>query len=143
MYLVREGRAAIASYYHYMQNISVRRALLRDLIVGKRWHGSWSSHVGAWAPSGRPNTFVLRHKDLVAVNMHYLMGISDFIGLPETKSASADFVQLQEQFPKFFRGSSNEKYVADLKGDDRRLYSTLHGETMERVGYADSIANTA
>jgi len=70
-----------------MQNISVRRTLLHDLIVGKRWHGSWGSHVGAWALSGRPNTFVLRHKDLVAVNMCYLMRnlmrISDFVGLPE------------------------------------------------------------
>lgn len=138
-----EGRAAIASYFHYTQNISVRRAVLRDLTVGKRWHGSRSSHVSAWAPSGRPNTFVLRHKDLVAVNMHYLMGISDFIGLPEPKSAFVALAQLQEQFPKFFRGGSHEKYVAELKGDDRRLYRTLHGETMERMGYADRIANTA
>jgi len=53
-----------------------------------------------------------------------------------------EFAQLQEQFPKFFRSGSNEKYVAELKGDDRRLYRTLHNETMERMGYADRIANT-
>jgi hypothetical protein len=94
IYLVRDGSAAIVSYYHYLQKFSARRALLHDLIVGKRWPVSWSSHVNAWALSGRPNTLVLRYKDLVADNMRYLIQIADFIGLPEPKSASVDFVQL-------------------------------------------------
>jgi hypothetical protein len=138
IYLVRDGHAAIISYYH-----SARRALLRDLIVGKLWPNSWSSHVNTWALSGRPNTLVLRYKDLVADNTQYLMRIADFIGLPKPKNASVDFAQLQEQFPKFFRSGSNEKNVAELKGDDLRLFWTLHGETMERMGYADRIAKIA
>ena len=143
IYIVRDGRAAIVSYYHYIQNFNQMTVPLSDLIAGKIWPCGWSSHVNAWALSGRPNTLVLRFKDLVADNMQYMTRIADFIGLPAPKSASVDFAQLQEQFPKFFRSGSNEKNAAEIQGEDLRLFWTLHGETMERMGYADRIANSA
>jgi Sulfotransferase domain len=143
IYIVRDGRAAIISYYHYNQSFFGTNVSLSDLIIGKRWPGGWSSHVNGWALSGRPNTLVLRYKDLVAENMQYLTHIADFIGLPAPKRTAVDFAELHAQFPKFFRSGSNEKNVAELKGDDLRLFWTLHGETMERMGYSDRIANSA
>ncbi len=66
IYIVRDGRAAIVSHYHYVRNFIQESVSLSDLIAGKLWPCGWSSHVNAWALSGRPNTLVLRYKDLVA-----------------------------------------------------------------------------
>jgi hypothetical protein len=57
IYIVRDGRAAIVSHYHYNQSFFGRSASLSDLIAGKGWPGGWSSHVDAWTLGGRPNTF--------------------------------------------------------------------------------------
>jgi hypothetical protein len=91
---------------------------------------------GRWADA--PTLLVLRYKDLVAHNMQYLTRIADFIGVPKPKSTSVDFAQLREQFPKFFRSTSNKNNVAELQGADRKLFWALHGKPMERMGYSSA-----
>jgi hypothetical protein len=134
IYVVRDGRAAIVSYYHYIQNISGRNISLSDLICGKEWPCGWSSHVDAWAFEGRANTLVLAYKELVGKNMQALTRVADFVGLPEPKNTSVDFAQLHAQFPRFFRSGSNENNIAELKGYDLELFWMLHGRTMARIG---------
>ena len=139
IYVVRDGRANIVSFHKFCQCSSEKRISLTNFITGKHWPGTWSSHVDAWALSRRPNTLVLRYEDLVAENMQPLRRVADFLGLPEPKSASVDFAELHALFPNFFRSGSNEKNIAELRGDDLKLFWTLHGKTMERLGYSDRI----
>jgi hypothetical protein len=143
IYVVRDGRATIVSFHKFWQSFAEKSASLDNFITGKNWPGAWSSHVDAWTLSRRPNTLVLRYEELVAENMQPLRRVADFLGLPEPKSASVDFAELHALFPNFFRSGSNEKNIAELRGDDLKLFWTLHGKTMERMGYSNRIAGCA
>jgi len=137
IYVVRDGRAAIVSYYHFSRFFSRPDTSLTDIVTGKDWPGAWSAHVDAWAPNRRPNTLKLRFEDLVTESTSALRRIAEFVGLPEPRNAPVHFSELHAEFPKFFRCGSNEENIAELTGEDLKLFWTLHGRTMQRMGYPD------
>jgi Sulfotransferase domain len=143
IYVVRDGRAAVISFFHYCHYFFPNRPLLSDVITGKQWPGAWSSHVDAWVLSRRPNTLVIRFEDLIAENTLPLRRIANFLDLPEPQSVLVDFAELHKEFPIFFRCGSNETNIAELKGDNLNLFWALHGKTMEQMGYSNHIADRA
>ncbi len=135
VYIVRDGRAAVVSYQHYICDFGQKTVSLAQVIKGEVFGGSWSDHVEAWALKNRANTLLLRYKCLVADPMQSLQQIAEFLGLPSPRIGSVDFEHLHAAFPRFFRKGSNAANVAELGGDDLTLFWNLHGETMERMGY--------
>jgi hypothetical protein len=138
IYVVRDGRAAIVSYYHFSRFFSRPDTSLTDIITGNDWAGAWSAHVDAWALNWRPNTLKLRFEDLVTESTPALRRIAEFVGLPEPRNVSVPFSELHAEFPIFFRCGSNEENITELTGESLKLFWAIHGKTMQRMGYPDN-----
>ncbi|HQW80606.1 MAG: sulfotransferase domain-containing protein [Rhodanobacteraceae bacterium] len=135
VYLLRDGRAAVVSYWHYRHDIAGESPSLADVIEGRVWGSDWSAHVQSWVLSQRPNTLVLRYESVVADPRGALEQIAAFAQLPPPTSARIRFDDLHEIEPRFFRAGSNDANFAELQGEDLACFSRRHGDTMRAVGY--------
>ncbi len=136
IYIVRDGRAAIASYHHYLKNYARGHVpSLAEIIVGAVSFGSWSSHIEAWHPQNRPNTLMLRYEDLCIQPEREIQKISEFIGLPADDGRPLDFRTLSNRFPKFFRQGNNQRNIDEYTADEAALFALCHAEWMEKLGY--------
>ena len=135
IYVVRDGRAAVVSYIHFLREILKRDVSAHDVICGKVGV-SWSRHVRAWTLPPRPGTLVLRYEDLVIGEAATLKQISAFIGMPQRQAFDVSFDRLHALAPDFFRSGSNRKNIAELTGEEEQLFEQMHGVTLRALGYA-------
>lgn len=135
IYVVRDGRAAVVSYIHFMREILKRDVSAHDVICGKVGI-SWSRHVRAWTLPPRPGTLMLRYEDLVIGEAATLKKISAFIGVPQRQAFDISFNSLNALAPDFFRSGSNRKNIAELTSEEEQLFEQMHGVTLRALGYA-------
>lgn len=136
IYMVRDGRAAVVSQWHYTQQFWDDVPTLEEVIRGVDWPGSWSEHVRSWALVRRPRTLVLRFEDLVRGDLVVLDQLSSFVELPRRRAFDVRFDDLHAVYPGFFRVGSNERSLAELPVELERLFMELHGDTLASLGYA-------
>ena len=139
IYLVRDGRAALVSYYHYRKDVAKENVSLAQIVRGDVWGGRWSANVDAWVFSGRPNTLVLRFEDLISHHAESLDALADFLQLKMVSKGKIDFCELNALAPTFFRKGSNRLNTAELEAACPELFWSLHVKTMVRLGYVSSI----
>lgn len=139
IYVVRDGRSSVVSYYHYNRNFFPGWAVsLRDVVLGDCMFGSWSDHIEAWAPKTRPKTLLLRYEDLVHDPRHAIEVVSDFIGHPVVSWDLPQFADFKAVDPKFFRAGDDTGNIGELAGDELDLFWLMHGELMMDMGYVDA-----
>jgi len=134
IYVMRDGRAAVVSYIHFLREILKRDVTARDVICG-RVGVSWSRHVRAWTLPPRPGTLVLRYEDLAIGEAGTLKKISAFIGVPQRQAFDISFDRLHALAPNFFRSGSNRKNIAELDSETEQLFEQMHGSTLRALGY--------
>jgi hypothetical protein len=139
IYVVRDGRSSVVSYWHYRNEIVGSPCTLEDVVLGDDFVGMWSEHVSVWALRKRPNTLVLRYEDLVAGNPDALGSIGAFLNLEPIAAFDVDFKSLHAAAPKFFRSGSNTKNIEELEVRCPALFDALHGGVMKKLGYAKRI----
>jgi hypothetical protein len=139
IYLIRDGRAAIVSHYHYRRAIAKENVSLAQVVKGQVWGGGWSDNIDAWVFTGRPNTLVIRFEDLISDEAGCLEKLADFLQLKIASSGRIDFSQLHAVAPRFFRKGSNTSNVSELEASCPGLFWQLHGQAMLRLGYVSSI----
>jgi len=134
IYIVRDGRVALVSYYHYLKSFVDDRTRLEDIITGKHWPGSWSAHFHAWNPSKREGTLLVRYEDLRDRNDQACRKIGDFLQKRPQKKFDIAFSELQTLNPKFFRISNDAKSLEEI---DRltELFMEHHGPAMQELEY--------
>lgn len=137
IYVVRDGRAALVSHYHYLRDYWDRRVTLDELIWGLDSR-SWSQHVHAWLLSGRPNVLAVRYEDLVRADKGTLDAIAGFIGRTAARAFDVSFFDLHAMMPGFFRSGSNTSNIAELTSEQLGLFERLHGATLDVLGYPRS-----
>jgi hypothetical protein len=132
IYVLRDGRSALVSRWHYQRELLGLGASLADVIAG---HGAenWSQHARAW--TRRPGTLVIRYEKLVAGDASTLGRIADFTGRRQTAPFAVDFAKLNAMNPYFFRKGSDAANIAEMSASDRALFDRLHGETLASLGY--------
>lgn len=135
LYMVRDGRSAIVSQWHYARTFWEDVPTLEDVLRGDSWAGSWSAHVRAWALSGRPRTLVLRYEDLVVGREETLDALAGFIGRAPLAPFDISFAELHAVYPEFFRGGSNERNLRELPPELDSLFNDLHGDAFKVLGY--------
>ena len=136
LYIVRDGRAALISYFHYLNDVALYPAKLEDVITGSVWPGSWSDHYRGWLPLSRPRTLVIRYEDLVATPEAVLADVAEFTGLPlrDRGRLSKSFAELHAFYPQFFRSGSNDGAFAEIEPYSG-LFWDYHGSVMDELGY--------
>jgi hypothetical protein len=137
IYIVRDGRAALVSYFHLLRDVRGRKEIRLDAVIrGETPLGSWSKNLDSWQPQSRPDTLLLRFEDLRHRTEECIRSIAVFTGLAPTSPWENPLVQLREAMPGFVRHGSNRSNIAELEGADERLFWELHGGWMKTLGYA-------
>jgi hypothetical protein len=142
IYIIRDGRSAIVSYFHYRMDNDIDpspKPSLEDVVAGNVMFGSWSDHFKAWAPNRRPNTLLLRFDEVVRDPSNAIKKIAAFTGLSALKSNTWSFTALQRVDSKFFRSGNDTKNIAELQGKALDRFWVLHGELMVELGYVDGV----
>lgn len=132
--MVRDGRAALVSRWHYARDLLGQDVSLADVIAGQGSQ-SWSRHVTAWALSRRPDTLVVRYEDLAAGSPAVLDAIARFLGLVQRQAFDVSFEALHAMNPAFFRKGSNAANIAEMDADALRLFDEMHGAAQQALGY--------
>ncbi len=135
IYLVREGPAAIHSYYQYHQKFAFEQPSLTEVIAGACQFGSWSEHYLAWQPRTRPQTLCLRYEKLVSRPADLIPQIAEFLGVPAQNGRLPTFEELNLRFPDFFRRGTNQDYLRSWNPAQTALFNLLHGPAMRELGY--------
>ena len=145
IYIIRDGRAACVSYWHYYHDILKEpRATLEDVVRGRTMFGSWSKHVGAWTDKA---DLVLRFEEMlpeVGSIGHRIIGrLNRFLGCNARCAEIAGWSQFHQAHPTFFRVGNVDGWHDELKDKDLELFYELHGDVMTQLGYTDATTESA
>lgn len=135
IYIIRDGRPTIESYYHYHKKFAFEQPSLTEIIAGACQFGSWSSHYQGWKPRSRTRTLLLRYEELVSKPQGVISAIAGFLKLTPLGSRLPSFDELKERFPAFFRRGQNQDYLSQWSPGQMALFNQLQGQTMRELGY--------
>jgi Sulfotransferase domain len=134
IYIVRDGRTALVSYYHYTKSFVDEETRLEDVITGKHQPGSWSGHFHAWNPFKRERTLLVRYEDLRDRNDETCQKVGDFLQKQPLRKFDIAFSELQALNPRFFRASNDARSLEEIE-PFQHLFMEYHGSTMRELGY--------
>lgn len=136
IYIVRDGRAALVSYFHLLRDFRRRTDIsLHNVIRGETPMGSWSRNLDHWQPHARPDTLLLRFEELRHEPDKSIATVAEFTGLEPKRPWESPLGHLQEAMPGFFRNGDDQRNIAELAGPDEKLFWELHGGWMKTLGY--------
>ena len=135
IFVVRDGRAAIQSYFHYHRKFAFEQPSLTEIIAGACQFGSWSEHYWAWHPRTRPKTLLIRYEDLVSSPEQTIERLAGFFKREPKPGPLPEFEELQRKSPAFFRRGQNQDYLKEWTGAQMALFNELHGSAMEDLGF--------
>lgn len=135
IYIVRDGRSAIVSYWHYLKDYRKKELSLSDIISGFVPFGSWGGHLDEWNPLKRSDTLLIQFESLVNNPVKEIRRIKEFTGLKITGTWKNDFEYFHKINPYFFRAGHIEDGNDEINGDDLDLFCALHGDWMETFNY--------
>jgi len=135
IFIARDGRAAIHSYYHYHKKFAFEQPSLTEVIAGICQFGSWSDHYRGWNPKNRPGTLFVLYDELVMAPEKTISRLAEFLKRAPGKTDLPEFQQLQQQLPAFFRRGQNADYLSEWTPDQVALFNQLHGEAMRDLGF--------
>jgi len=95
IYIVRDGRAAIRSYYYMLQNMG-EKASLQKLYEsgGKSFVGSWASHVEAWLENPfNADIHWLKYEDIIQNKEDVIKSICQYLEIERTSSQLKNVVE--------------------------------------------------
>jgi hypothetical protein len=134
IYLIRDGRSAIVSYFHYLNDIQGLPATLEELIRGEVFPGFWADHYKAWDSRRRPRTLFLRYEELTGSPKEACNKIADFLHKPAINDLKFGFSDLHKKFPAYFRCGDDKKNIAEIE-PHQKLFDSMHGDVMRELGY--------
>ena len=157
IYVVRDGRDVMTSYYYWLNARSDRSIELSDIICGKVGGlGLWSDHVLSWMAGSCRNKLLIRYEDLLNDTENELKRMLSFLHLSTTpedidqsaKWSSFDEVQKLEKVHGVFDGHTEATKKVPFarkgeSGDWETLFTTsnivlfwnYHEAAMRRMGY--------
>lgn len=135
IYIVRDGRAVVQSYYEYHQRYAFELPSLTEVIAGACQFGSWSEHYLSWQPQTRPRTLFLRYEELVADPKSAISSMADLLNIQPTQTDLPSFAELRARSPDFFRRGANSDFLNLWKPEHMALFNQLHGAVMQQLGY--------
>ncbi|MEJ0050892.1 MAG: sulfotransferase domain-containing protein [Methylovirgula sp.] len=144
IYVVRDGRSAIISYYHYMRNFASSATVsARGIVVGECLFGSWGEHLKQWTPMERHDTLLLKYDDLLSNPYKVVENVSSFIGRPIVRVSFPSFADLKSTNANFFRCGNDIENIEQLQGDDLDLFWRMHGDLMLKYGFPHSVPTSS
>lgn len=159
IYIVRDGRDALNSYYYYLQSRTQEKISLKDLILGKKGgeYGIWSSHVIGWLEGKCEKKLIVKYEDILKDAYSEVKKFLSFVSieLDENKIKSAilnsSFEKLKDKEEKygginkidiekedkvpFFRKGQKGDWKNNFTSEDEELFWKIHGKVMKTFNY--------
>lgn len=135
IYIIRDGREACVSYWHYLNEIIGTHCTLADVIRGNNPFGSWGAHIQAWAPNTRANTTLLRYENALRERASTIVTLEHMLEISATRFNTMPWREFHNSDPQFFRSGTNNTWKTEMTVDDLALFDELHGDTMQEYGY--------
>ena len=135
IYIVRDGRDAAVSYYHYLKRIGGRSLSLRDVAIGMAGYGLWSRHVRDWESAQFRKRSVFRYEDMVKDNGLLIANLAEALCRKPVSHEIPTFEMLKGINSDFFRKGKVGSWVNELSGPDEKLFWLHNGSMMLRYGY--------
>lgn len=161
IYVARDGRDALTSFYHWINARSKEPVALRDIISGNIPYGLWSDHVLSWM-RGRCNRLLVKYEDLYNDTHGQLRKMLDFAQISASDDriaaavAAASFENMRAKEQDFYEERKKEQPEAERPGSpkimfvrkggsgdwrnlfspaDEELFWKYHRPGMEALGY--------
>jgi len=143
VYIVRDGRDAIASYAHYLRaiekkNVSLSQLIARLITGDAGGFGLWSDHVRKWRNSKR-QVITIKFDDLVADPVDVVRRALAAIGIPDQdindEAEIPSFSDLQSRSSKFFRKGKKGGWSDDIGPKLERQFWRWNRIGMAVAGY--------
>ena len=158
IYIVRDGRDVLNSYFHYLNARHEKKVKMLDLIEhGSQFgFGSWSEHIKSWHNGQCSKFIVLRYEDLLQdteSEMKKLLKFIDFevsdkilktavdnskfekLSSLEKKKGVAYNDKLKDKTSKFFRKGTSGDWKTSFSKEDLEHFVTLNDEAMKLCKY--------
>ncbi len=130
IYIVRDGRAAIVSMWHYYN----KEAPLDVFVKGDQLRfPTWSNHILSWDPFNRPNTLFLKYEDLLTKFEDSLKRISIFLDAPIVSYDLPARQSIAQKDGRWVRKKSNWK--KELKGKNLKQFNRNNSLMLRKLGY--------
>lgn len=133
--IVRDPRATIVSYWHFLNEISGQSISLEAVAKGLCACGDWSAFYSAWQPEKRANTLLLRYEELLTDPTKGIEKISGFTGLKPSGQWSGEISRFQAVDPVFFRAGNNQANISELSPQLEEFILTRCEPMMAKLGY--------
>jgi hypothetical protein len=134
--IVRDGRDAVVSYYHYLKRIGGNRGLsLRDVAIGMAGFGLWSRHARDWESAQFRKRSVFRYEDMVKDNSLLIASLAEALGREPVSHEIPTFETLKGINSDFFRKGKVGSWADELNGADEKLFWLHNGSMMLKYGY--------
>jgi len=136
IYIVRDGRAAIVSYYHLLRDYRRRTDIDIPMVIrGETPLGSWGEHLEHWQPLERTNCLLLRFEDLIEKPEECIKRITLFAGLTVVQEWTNPLEKLRKVMPGFFRRGSNHDNIKEMNEIEEGLFWERHESWILKLGY--------
>ena len=156
VYLLRDGRDAMVSYWHHLQALSGRPIDFATMLsAGELFPCPWHEHVEQWSANPHhADILTLRYEDLKADPVNALVRLCDFAGEPGDRSVLAsvankcsfEAMRTREKrlgwenpvWPKdrpFVRRGIAGSYKDEMPAETLALFLAEAGETLRKLGY--------
>ena len=135
IYVVRDGRAAVASYRTYIRDYTGQEVPFEQLVLGLKPWGPWGAHALAWADRPEGTTLLLTYEETVRPDRALLDRIAAFVGLPVSQEFDLTFQDMRRSSWKFFSTGSNDRGIQAVDRQCPALFRLVNGEAMRRFGY--------
>ena len=136
IFIARDGRAAIDSYYYYHKKFAFEQPSLVEVIAGACQFGSWNDHYWAWRPKTRPNTLLVLYDELVASPEAVVSRLAEFLKQTPEQTSLPPFQELQKRLPVFFRRGQNADFLDQWSPGHMALFNQLHASAMTDLGFS-------
>lgn len=135
IFVVRDGRSAVISYYHFLNDVERVPTRLADVVEGRVFAGSWSDHYIAWQPAYRPHTLLLRYEEIVRDPAGTIAQLASFLRIPALSSEVPGFASMKLLNPRFFRAGDDADNLAQMSPYEE-LFRSRHQPVMNVLGYS-------
>lgn len=153
VYLVRDGRDALVSYYHYSRAIDKPITWEQLVDTGVRYFGTWQNHVAAWHQNPyQAEMIIMRYEDLLDNMVNELKRFCDFVGIERDEQALrlvqdlTNFQSMQKREDRFgiHNFQRDENFVRrGIKGSFQdemppeivQAFQAQAGDWLARLGY--------
>ncbi|WP_375287622.1 sulfotransferase domain-containing protein [Sphingomonas sp.] len=132
--LVRDGRAAMASYQRYRRTFAGQEMLLEQIVSAPAPLPHWSHLTARWRRRTAP-TLLLRFERVIRTDAALIEEIGRFLGCTPQRGFDLGFEDLRRVSPDFFSVGSDAPGIALVEKRCPALFWTAHGDAMRALGY--------